>query len=173
MFFYLDTKLQWRLDFSIHAFADDILLHARKKDDVQRVFEAIDGPARLLGHDMNVNKTELHLMRGAAHIDIHSQHGGRLSTRESTGRPHAVYKYLGVYFYTTDHIEKVFAFLKADIESFFAHLAPSGLTASGLIQLTNKQLIPTVSYRLLASPLDDSQLEHRQKVYMAQRGGIW
>ena len=71
------------------------------------MFEAFDGPARLLGLDMNVNKTELHLMRGAAHIDIHSQHGRRLSTRDSTGGPHAVYKCLGVYFYTTDHTEKV------------------------------------------------------------------
>ena len=46
MFFYLDTNLQWGIDRSIHAFADDIRFQARSLDDVRVVFEAFDGPAR-------------------------------------------------------------------------------------------------------------------------------
>ena len=47
---------------------------------------------------------------------------------------------------------------RREIDSFYAHLAPLKLSATELIMLTNKQLIPTVAYRLLASPLTDVQL---------------
>ena len=101
MFFFLDSKIKWGLDKSIHAFADDILFGAQFKEDIQTVFEAFDGPAREWGLDMNVSKTELHLMRGITHIDISSPHGVRISTRDRQGSPRSVYNYLGVYFYTT------------------------------------------------------------------------
>ena len=43
------------------------------------------------------------------------------------------------------------------MNSFFAHLAPLQLTASGLNSLVNKQLIPTMAYRLMAGPITDAQ----------------
>ena len=158
MFYYLDTKIEWGLDKSIHAFIDDILFRARSLADIQVVFEAFDGPARQLGLDMNVEKTELHMLRGSQHAVVQSVHGGRVSTRDTAGRPHSVYKYLGVYFDTTDHATRVWEFVRAEINSFFAHLAPLQLTASELISLVNKQLIPTMAYRLMAGPITDAQL---------------
>ena len=163
MFFFLDSKIPWGLDKSIHAFAHDILFRARSKEDIQTVFEAFDSPAREWGLDMNVNKTELHLIRGMTHIDISSPHGGPISTRDRQGFPQSVYKYLGLYFYTTSHAEHTMAFVKAEIDSLYAHLASLGLTASELIMLTNKQLIPTVAYRLLAGPVTDTQLDSLEK----------
>ena len=112
---------------------------------------------------MNVSKTELHVMHGMGHAEITSRYGGCISTRDDSGQPHKVYKYLGVYFYTSEHSENMFDFVNAEITSFFAHLAPLELTASELIMLTNKQLIPTIAYRLLASPLSDEQLARVQK----------
>ena len=97
-------------------------------------------------------------MRGNGHADIVSRYGGQISTKDPRGAPHAVYKYLGVYLYTSDHANKVLDFIQAEIDSFYAHLAPLNLSATELIMLTNKQLIPTVAYRLLASPLTDVQL---------------
>ena len=72
-------------------------------------------------------------------------------------------KYLGVNFYTTSHAEHTMAFVKAEIDSFYAHLAPLRLTASGLTMLTNKQLIHTFPYRLLAGPVTDDQLDALEK----------
>ena len=46
MFYYLDTKIEWGLEKSIHAFIDDILFRARSLADIQVVFEAFHGPAR-------------------------------------------------------------------------------------------------------------------------------
>ena len=145
MFYYLDTKREWSLEKSIYAFIDDILFRARSLADIQVVFEAFDGPARQLGLDMNVEKTELHMLRGSQHAVIQSAHGGRVSTRDAAGKPHSVYKYLGVYFYTTDHATRVWEFKRAEINSFFAQLAPLQLKASELISLVNKQIIPTMA----------------------------
>ena len=163
MFFYLDTVMDWGLECSIHAFIDDILFRARSVQDIKKVYEAFDGPARELGLDMNITKTELHAVKGTGHTEIHSRHGGVLSTRKADGSPHQVYKYLGVYFYTSEHAYQVLQCVKSMINSFYAHLAPLQLTASELIMLTNKQLIPTVAYRLLAGPVPATQLHSLQQ----------
>ena len=49
MFFYLDTKIQWGLEKSMHAFVDHILFRARSIEDIKTVFEAFDCPARQSG----------------------------------------------------------------------------------------------------------------------------
>ena len=67
MFFFLDEKIEWNIEHSIHAFIDDILFCARSLNDVRTVYGAFDGPARSLGFDMNVEKTELHTLRGTGH----------------------------------------------------------------------------------------------------------
>ena len=56
---------------------------------------------------MNVDKTELHALRGSGHAGIVSRHGGKISTLDSRGQPRSCYKYLGVFFYTSDFHSKV------------------------------------------------------------------
>ena len=153
MFFHLDQTMDWDLEKTIHAFVDDILVRARSIQDIKTVYEAFDGPARELGLDMNLRKTELHVLRGSGHTVVRSRYGGVLSTRKEDGSPHEVYKYLGVYFYTNNHAHQVLQYIKATINAFYTQLAPLSLTASELIMLTNKQLIPTLAYRLLAGPV--------------------
>ena len=158
MFFYLDSKIEWGIEKSIHAFIDDILFRARSLKDVKLAFEAFDGPARTLGLDMNVDKTELHALRGSGHTEIVSQHGGKISTLDSRGQPRSCYKYLGDFFYNSDAQSKVLDYVHAEINAFFARLAPLSLTATELISLVNKQLIPVLTYRLMAGPITDAQL---------------
>ena len=167
MFFHLDGKIEWGLEKSIHAFIDDILFRARSVEDIKTVYEAFDGPARMLGLDMNLSKTELHAVRGVGHTIVRSCHGGTISTRDQNSNPHQVYKYLGVYFYTFDHSTQVYDCMRAEINAFYARLAPLELTASELIMLTNKQLLPTVAYRLLAGPVPDKQLYALQQLIWA------
>ena len=159
MFFYLETKIEWNLERSIHAFVDDILFRARSIDDVQTVFEAFDGPARELGLDMNTSKTELHARRRMAQTEIRSRHGSTTATWDAAHNPRTVYKYLGVYFYTEDQGQKVLEFVKSEINFFFTNLSALNLAATELIMLCNKQLQPTIAYHLLAGPLNDSQLK--------------
>ena len=163
MFFYLDSKMEWNIERSIHAFIDNILFRARSLQDVRTVFEAFDGPARSLGLDMNVDKTELHALRGSGHAEIVSRHGGKISTLDSRGQPRSCYKYLGVFFYTSDFHSKVMDFVHTEINAFFVRLAPLQLTATELISLVNKQLIPVLAYRLMAGPVTDAQLHKIQQ----------
>ena len=167
MFFHLDSKIEWGLEKSIHAFIDDILFRARSVEDIKTVYEAFDGPARLLGLDMNLAKTEVHAVRGVGHRVVHSCHRGNISTRDQNGSPHQVYKYLGVYFYTSDHSTRVYDFIRAEINAFYARLAPLDRTSSELFMLTNKQLLAMVAYRLLAGPVPDKQLYALQQIIWA------
>ena len=80
--FHLDTQIEWGLEKGIHAFIDDILFRARSFQDVRTVFETFDGPARSLGLDMNVDRTELHVIRREGHTEIVPRYGGRISTRD-------------------------------------------------------------------------------------------
>ena len=153
MFFQLDQIIDWDLEESVHAFMDDILFRARSVQDIKTVYEAFEGLARELGLDMNIGKTELQMLRGANHTTVCSHYGGILSTTKPDGTPHQVYKYLGVYFHTSDLAHQVFQFQKSTISCVFVQLAPLDLTASELIMLTNKQLIPAIAHHLMASPL--------------------
>ena len=55
---------------------------------------------------MNVGKTELHLVRGAAHAEVTPRHRGKIYTPDRNGNHHSVYKYVNVYFYTPSHADQ-------------------------------------------------------------------
>ena len=158
IFFSFDSKIEWDIEKSIHAFIDHILFRASSLKDVKLVFEAFDGPARTLGLDMNVNKTELPALRCSGHTERVSQHQGRISTLDSRGEPRSCYKYLGVFFYNSDAQKKVLDYVHAEINAFLARGGPLSLTATELISLVNKQLIPVLAHRLMAGPITDTQL---------------
>ena len=80
MFFYIDTKIERDLKKSIQAFVDNILFRARSIADIETVFEAFGGPARDLGLNMNISKTELRAMEGSAQSEIRSPHRSTIGT---------------------------------------------------------------------------------------------
>ena len=112
---------------------------------------------------MMVTKTELHALRASGQPEEHSRHGGKIATCDSNKQTHQVYKYLGVYCYTSDQCELVYELIKSAVNACFDVLASLKLTASELIMLCNKQLQTTLVYRLLASPLNTHQLQMIQK----------
>ena len=81
-----------------------------------------------------------------------------------TGQPHNCYKYLGVYIFTASHEAQTLALAKSEIRSFFTTLQPLRLTHPEYILLVNFQLIPILSYRLIAHPLALTDLGALQAV---------
>ena len=89
---------------------------------------------------MNLTNSEVQALESAPHFGFTSFSGALVSTRDAQGNPRDLYKYLGVYFYTTDQLPKVTSFVLGEIRSYVHTLAPLMLTHSELIQLSNCQL---------------------------------
>ena len=81
-----------------------------------------------------------------------------LTTNQKTGQPHNCYKYLGVYIFTANHKAQTLALAKSEIRSFFTTLQPLRLALSEYVLLVNVQLIPILSYCLMAHPLAVNEL---------------
>ena len=47
-----------------------------------------------------------------------------MSATDDRGQPRKCYKYLGVYFYTSDFSDRAIEFVQAEVNSFFTHLTP-------------------------------------------------
>ena len=144
---------------SDHAFVDDLLYRSEDGDRIQQILNFFDTVAREWGLDLNLSKTEIHAMGTAPPRTFTSPSGTPLSTTNlKTGQPHSCYKYLEVYIFTTNHAAQTLALAKSEIRSFFTTLQPLRLTLSEYILLVNVQLIPILSYRLMAHPLALNEL---------------
>ena len=142
-----------------HAFVDDLLYRSEDGDRIQGILIFFDTVAREWGLDLNLSKTEIHGMGTAPPRTFTSPSGSPLSTtNQKTGQPHNCYKYLGVYIFTANHKAQTLALAKSEIRSFFTTLQPLRLTLSEYILLVNVQLIPILSYRLMAHPLALNEL---------------
>ena len=146
-------------DESGHAFVDDLLYRSEDGDRIQQILNFFDTVAREWGLDLNLSKTQTHAMGTAPPKTFTSPSGTPLSTaNQKTGQPHNCYKYLGVYIFTANHEAQTLALAKSEIRSFFTTLQPLRLTLSEYILLVNVQLIPILSYRLMAHPLALNEL---------------
>ena len=67
-----------------------------------------------------------------------------------------------MYIFTANHEAQTLALAKSEIRSFFTTLQPLRLTLSEYILLVNVQLIPILSYRLMAHPLALNELRALQ-----------
>ena len=136
------------------SFIDDILFRLSRQQDVVDIFNFFDGDVRLLGHDMNPTKSEVQALGGASHFHFTSTSGSLVSTLDPQGKPRDFYRYLGVYLYTENQLPRVIEVILAEIRAYFNTLSPLGLTHTELIRLTNCQLIPVLTYRLMAQAVD-------------------
>ena len=59
-----------------------------------------------------------------------------------------------MYIYTENQLPRVIEFVSGEISAYFNTLAPLGLTHTELIRLTNCQLVPVLTYRLMAQAVD-------------------
>ena len=137
-----------------HAFMDDLLYRSENGDRIQQILNFLDTVAREWSLDLNLTKTEIHAMGAAPPRTFRSPSGTPLSrTDQETGQPHKCYKYLGVYIFTDNHTAQTRALAEAETRSFFRTLQPLKLTLSEYALFVNVQLIPLLSYRLMAQPL--------------------
>ena len=89
----------------------------------------------------NVTKSELHALNNAPHLTIRISSTTHFSTFDQHGKPRQYYKYLGVFFYTSQQNQPMFLLLKNLVNSFFTNLLPLSLSHTELIKLSNIQLI--------------------------------
>ena len=143
----------------VFSFIDDILFRLHSRSDVISIFTYFDTTARHLGLDMNVTKAEVLAMGNSPHISFPTSNGSIISTRFPDGTPRTVYKYLGIYLYTTDQKENLDLYIKNEISAFFTALATLELAHNELIVLTNSQLIPIITYRLIAHTMNPDSLQ--------------
>ena len=136
------------------SYIDDILFRLSRRQDVVRIFNFFDGDVRLLGLDMNPTKSEVQALEGAPHFQFTSVSGTLVSTLDPQGKPRDFYRYLGVYLYAENQLPRVIEFVSSEIKAYFSTLSPLGLTHTELIRLTNCQLVPILTYRLMAQAVD-------------------
>ena len=142
-----------------HAFVDDLVHRSENGHRIQQIWNFFDTVARDWGLDPNLSKTEIRAMGTAPPRTFTSPSGTPLSTtNQKTGQPHSCYKYLGVYIFTANHEAQTLALAKSEIHSFSTTLQPLRLTLSEYVLLVNAQLIPILSYRLMAHPLALNEL---------------
>ena len=150
---------------SSHAFVDDLLYRSESSQRIQDILSFYNSKGRAWGLDINVSKTELHSMGKAPQTTITAPPGKRLSTIDpKTLAPQKVYKHLGVHLFTDPDPTITYELAKSEITSFSTFLHPLNITLSEYIRLVNLQLIPTLQYRLMAHPLEQSQLHFLQNI---------
>ena len=109
---------------------------------------------------MNCDKSEVHTLGGIPQHDFQSPSGFTLSTVDpNTKQPRKGYKYLGVYIYNDKHPPQLRHQIHSELNSYFVHLSPLRLTLPELVKLVNVQLIPTLTYRLIAHPFLPSEID--------------
>ena len=145
------------------SFIDDILFRVADPLSAKKIFCYFDTVVRELGLDMNSEKTEIQAMGDAAHFSFRARGGMVISTCRPDGTPRDFYRYLGVYLYSSDPGGRLDTYVLNEIRGFFSTLAPLELTHSELVLLINCQLIPTLTYRLMAHNFPTSVLESYDK----------
>ena len=80
-------------------------------------------------------------------------------TFDQHGKQRQYYKYLGVFFLTSQQNHQMFLLLKNLVNSFFTNLLPLSLSHTELIKLSNIQLIPILAYRLIYNSLPNKLLD--------------
>ena len=81
------------------------------------------------------------------------------STFDNSGNPRIFYKYLGTYFFNQRQNTQMYPLLMNTINSFFTNLSTLSLTHNEIINLSNIQLIPTLTYRLIYNSLPQDKLD--------------
>ena len=149
---------------TIHSYIDDILIRSKSPHIIQKAYTFFHTTARQLGLDMNTDKTELHAMNNIPHIELRIDRTTTLSTKDTNGKPHTHYKYLGIHLFTEDSPRLLHTLLINETNSYFNNLQSLPLTHSEYISLINTVLIPTLQYRLLAHNIHITQLHSIQSL---------
>ena len=81
------------------------------------------------------------------------------STFDNSGNPRIFYQYLGTYFFNQRQNTQMYQLLVNTINSFFVNLSTAPLTHNDILKLSNIQLIPTLTYRLIYNLFPQDKLD--------------
>ena len=143
----------------LFSFIDDIALLTTSHATLHNVlhFLFVQGPR--YGISFHTTKSELHALNNATHITICISPTQHFSTFTEDGNPRVFYKYLGTYFFNKQQDPNMLQLLLNTIHAFFANISTLPLTHNKIIKLSNIQLIPTLTYRLIYNSLPQHDLD--------------
>ena len=142
----------------LFSFIDDIALQTPSPKVVHTTLKFLFTVGPKYGLSFNASKSELHALNDIPHITIRITTSLHFSTCDTNGNPRPFYKYLGTHFFNKQQNQNMLALLTNTIISFFNNLAPLPLTHTEIIKLSNIQLIPTLTYRLIYNSLPSSDI---------------
>ena len=144
---------------ALFSFIDDIALQTACPKILHTALSFLFNVGPKYGLSFNATKSELHALNNAPHLTIRISSTTHFSTFDQHGKQRQYYKYLGVFFFTSQQNQQMFLLLKNLVNSFFTNLLPLSLSHTELIKLSNIQLIPILAYRLIYNSLINKLLD--------------
>ena len=157
----------------LFSFINDIALRTPSPRVVCTTLKFLFTVGLKYGLSFNASKSELHALNDTPHVTNRITPSLYVSTCDTNGNPRLFYKYLGTYFLNKQQNQNMLALLTNTITSFFNNFAPLPLTHTGIIKLSNIQLIPIVTYRLIYNsvpPPDIHTLDTKMWTHIATQG---
>ena len=160
---------------ALFSLIDDIALQTACPKILHTALSFLFNVGPKYGLSFNATKSELHALNNAPHLTIRISSTTHFSTFDQHDKSRQYYKYLGVFFFTSQQNQQTFLLLKNLVNSFFTHLLPFSLSHTELIKLSNIQLIPILAYRLIYNSLPNKlldTLDHSIWVNIASQGKL-
>ena len=142
----------------LFSFIDNIALQTPSPKVVHTTLKLLFTVGPKYGLSFKASKSELHALNDIPHITIRITPSLHFSTCDTNGNPRLFCKYLGTHFFNKQQNQNMLALLTNTITSFFNNLAPLPLTHTQVIKLSNIQIIPTLTYRLIYNSLTSSDI---------------
>ena len=156
---HIKTLLPPRKFNALFSFIYDIALQTKSPRTLHKVLHFMFTEGPLYGLSFNATKSELHAINNAPHVTILISSSTHFSTFDNSGNPRSFYKYLGTEFFNQRQNTQRYQLLVNTIKSFFTNLSTLSLTHNEIIKLSNIQLIPTLTYRLIYNSLPQDKLD--------------
>ena len=159
----------------LFSFIDDILLQTPSPRVIHTTLQFLFTIGPKYGLSFNARKSELHALNDTPHVTIRITPTLHFSTCDTNGNPPLFYKYLGTYFFNSQQNHNMLSLLNNTITTFFNNLVSLPLTHTEIIKLSNIQLIPILTYRLIYNslpPFDINTLDSKIWTHIAKQGKL-
>ena len=153
---------------ALFSFIDDIALQTKSPHTLYKILHFLFTEGPLYGLSFNATKSELHALNNAPHVTILISSTTHFSTFDNSDNPRNFYKYLGTYFFNQRQNTQMYQLLVNTINSFFTNLPTLPLTHNEIIKLSNIQLIPRLTYRLIYNSLPQDKLDKLDSLIWTQ-----
>ena len=144
---------------ALSFFIDDIALQTKSTRTLHKVIHFLFTEGPLYGLSFNAAKCELHALNNGPHVTILISTSTHFSTFDDSGNLRIFFEYLGTYFFNQTQNTQMYQHLVNTINSFITSLPTLPLTHSEIIEITNIQLIPTLTYGLIYNSPPQDKLD--------------